>query len=400
MSIVMKTIIELFDREPIENVLGMLMMNPQQVVFLGDKKIMREYRKESILRFAKQRGLQTKISFYHYDCTNYQNIIDTYQRVVQANPSCAFEVTGGKEIPLLAAGAFCIEQKIPVNYFDYRSKKFFNVFQNSTLPEISLPKLSVRDILTLAGGSMMRHGHFNQEYRSPEMQRDILSVWDIYKKHRQEWGAQTTFFQQIQTEDEHTLAVSVPEKLSGKVNAECNFSIMQALAERGIILRLHRRNGQVSFQFKNEHLRKCLSDAGIWLELYTGLCADQTKFFDDVQVSVVIDWDGSDHDPNDTTNEIDVMLVHELTPIFISCKTGVPSTHALNEIKLLAERFGGITAKAVLVTSTAVSKVAPATYRRAGDMGVMILEEEELFNKQFPQKLTDIAEGRFWMRRT
>ncbi len=142
-------------------------------------------------------------------------------------------------------------------------------------------------------------------------------------------------------------------------------------------------------------LKRC----GIWLELYTGLCADQTEFFDDVQVSVVIHWDGSDHDPNDTTNEIDVMLVHQLTPIFISCKTGVP-THALNEIKLLAERFGGIAAKAVLVTSTAVSKVAPATYRRAGDMGVMILEEEELFNKQFPQKLTDIAEGRFWMRRT
>ena len=63
MSIVMKTIIELFDREPIENVLGMLMMNPQQVVFLGDKKIMREYRKESILRFAKQRGLRPKSLF-------------------------------------------------------------------------------------------------------------------------------------------------------------------------------------------------------------------------------------------------------------------------------------------------------------------------------------------------
>ena len=33
----MKTLIELFDREPLVNVLGMLMMNPEHVIFLGDK---------------------------------------------------------------------------------------------------------------------------------------------------------------------------------------------------------------------------------------------------------------------------------------------------------------------------------------------------------------------------
>ena len=392
----MKTLIELFDREPLENVLGMLMMNPEHVIFLGDKRIMREYRKESIRRFVAQRKLETKISLYHYRNNDYQDILSSFERIYQSHPGCAFEVTGGKEIPLLAAGAFCREKQIPAFYFDTRNNRFIHVFTGEPLNDIPSPKLTVRDILTIAGGSMMRHGHFQEPYYSEEMKTDILSVWDIYKRFRQKWGAQTTYFQQLTGEE---LSFRVPIHLQGKVAAECSLPILYALGERGILKDVSHQGKMVSFTFKNEYLRRFLNDAGIWLEFYTGLCAHQTEFFDDVQVSVVIDWDGSDRDPRDTTNEIDVLLVHDLTSVFVSCKTGVPSTHALNEIKLLAERFGGSFAKAVLVTSTPLSEIAPATYRRAADMGVSILEEEELFTKQFPQKLIDIAQNQFYMKK-
>ena len=65
--------------------------------------------------------------------------------------------------------------------------------------------------------------------------------------------------------------------------------------------------------------------------------------YNDALNGVVIDWDGVCHDERkehiyDTENEVDVIVMHDAVPVFISCKAGSVSTSALNEIKTLASR--------------------------------------------------------------
>jgi hypothetical protein len=393
----MDTLIELYDKEPIENVLGLLMLKPKRVVFLGDKRAMTETKQQNLLRFVKQLGLSSQLFFYHYLSSDFEQITRTFSQVTNRFPDCAFEVTGGKEIPLLAAGAFCSQKNIPVYYFDFRQKTFLNVLQkHGFIPPIHHPVLSVQNIVTLAGGSFARHGHFSKEEDTPQMRQAILAVWDIYLRYRQEWNAQVLYFQQLSSSD-NTLQISAPLilKSSGQIKAHCNPRIMKELEQCGIIKNLTWNQQKISYEYENDLLRRYLCDAGIWLELYTYLSAQQLHYFSDVQTSVVVDWDGTEKESYNTINEIDVLLIDKLTPIFISCKTGVPSTYALNEISMLSKLFGGTLAKAVLITTSPVSQLAPSTCKRANDMGVILLEEQDVCSENFPYLLIKIAQGKF-----
>lgn len=75
---------------------------------------------------------------------------------------------------------------------------------------------------------------------------------------------------------------------------------------------------------------------------------------------------------------MDILLTKGPTPVFISCKTGVPNTQALNELDVLRERYGGYWAKGVLATMSRLSHVNPSVYRRAADMGIYVLQQEDI----------------------
>ena len=146
----------------------------------------------------------------------------------------------------------------------------------------------------------------------------------------------------------------------------------------GIITDYYVSQNEVSFRYKNETIKKLLNDFGVWLELFIYKKALDSNKFDNVDMSVIFDWNNVENEREDVLNEIDVMITKGATPVFVSCKSGSVSTSALNEIKTLTERFGGNYAKAVLVTAEEFSKYSPKTYRRALEMGIKVIELEDL----------------------
>ena len=115
--------------------------------------------------------------------------------------------------------------------------------------------------------------------------------------------------------------------------------------------------------------------------------------FDDVRMSVEFDWDGVVHgDYRDTKNEVDVVLMKGLTPIFVSCKSSMPKAEDLYEIQYLARRFGGSRAKAVLATAEDMSVGARAVFRRAADIGVAVIESDDILDGDCARLLNRLAE--------
>ena len=70
---------------------------------------------------------------------------------------------------------------------------------------------------------------------------------------------------------------------------------------------------------------------------------------------VFIDWDGELHDrlddEHDTENEIDVVLMKGVMPVFISCKNGTIDGEELYKLVAVARRFGGKYVKKVLIAT-------------------------------------------------
>ena len=122
------------------------------------------------------------------------------------------------------------------------------------------------------------------------------------------------------------------------------------------------------------------------------MSAKRSGLFSDVRTSVLVDWDGSEYNNKGTRNEVDVLAVHNVTPVFISCKMGVPTPLALSEIKMLSDKFGGERTQTVLLTAADVEKKNPAVAQRARDLGIYLLDARKMDSGALAKRLRIIAE--------
>ena len=141
------------------------------------------------------------------------------------------------------------------------------------------------------------------------------------------------------------------------------------------------------FAYKSELMKKSLQNQGIWLELYGYLTAKNSGLFHDVRTSVVVDWDNARGRDRSTRNEIDILLISGVTPVFISCKMGVPTPLALSEIKILSEKFGGERTKTVLLTGADIYNDNRPLAQRARDLGITLLDRGDLAKGDLARRL-------------
>ena len=57
----MKTLVELFDKEPVENVYAAIAFQPERVVFAGDAHLMSDIRQQRLRLFFERQGLQLSL---------------------------------------------------------------------------------------------------------------------------------------------------------------------------------------------------------------------------------------------------------------------------------------------------------------------------------------------------
>ena len=391
----MHTLIELFDKDPVENIYTVVALRPEHVIYVGDRRLMNEESKHNINTFFLQKELSCTVEFIPVEADNVAHIRSVLETVLESHPDCVCDVTGGTDLLLVTVGMLCEEKRIPAVFFDIRSGALKRVGKDTG--ENYSPntvKLTTENVMALAGGSFLRHGHYSPELETEETKSDILAVWDIIKKDITAWNRQSAFFQQTHIgTDELDVHAPVHIHVNFKNMVHCNPVMMAELQEAGIISRYRMENNRVHFRYKSLLLKALLSDTGIWLELYAYYTAINTGYFDDVQTSVIIDWDGAQTDPNATINEIDDILIKGITPLFISCKIGVPSVLALNEIDTLTRRFGGAFAKPVLVTASRIREIPLSTLERAKNMDLRILSVSDLSQQQFAQTLMRLADS-------
>ena len=394
-----ETIVEIYDDEQIYNVLAITEWKPANVVYIGTRKLKNKRIKNNIISCLRKLGLDTKCFFYSTDMLSIEAIMKELQNILTIFGDVAIDLTGGSEVALVAVGMIARDYEregrtIPLLRYDRWACCYRNIY-GCPIAEgrESAPQLSVPAVLALAGGMMKEHGHLSLDRLDEATAKDIFDVWVIYKKYHRNWSKAVSYLQQISKNLEgDELHVEAPavifggERISGADQA-----VMGELAEAGIIRNYVRDGSGVSFDYKNRLMRSCLCDIGITLELYVYAVAIKSGIYDDVQISVVIDWDGNLEAKINTINEIDVMLTRGIVPVFISCKSGTPNVMALNEIKTLAKQFGGEYARPVLVTMADIRRRDRHLWQRAQDMGVDIVDREDLIGEKLSKRLYNIS---------
>ncbi len=389
-----ETIIEIYDDEPICNILSIVKFKPKNAIYIVPREILNERVTNNITGCLKKLGIGTRCFFRAVNMDSVDDITAELGKILSKYPDSAVEICGGYETALVAIGMMAREKRIPLFKYDRKSRCYRDFYRCPSVEGIcGDPKFNIGAFLSLSGAAMKSHGHISIDSLDRESSEDILTVFKIYSEHYRGWHRTVAYLQQISKDLEpHELHVSARQVMFGEeAVTTADKKVMSALCEAGIIKNYRNSPRSTSFSYKNRLMKSCLTDIGICLEIYVFAALLESKRFDDVMISVVIDWDGKLYEATNTINEIDVMAVKGAVPLFISCKSGTPNVTALNEIKTLASQFGGKHSKAVLVTMSDVKEKDRYFAQRAEDMGIILMGRNELLSAVFAEKLAEAA---------
>ena len=373
----MRTLIELYDTSPIRNVLSTVMFRPQEMILVCPPEIAEDPNQRRSLRdFFMYLDCPVKLTLIPVTLLDAGKTERVLREVLESHQDCAIDIAGGTDAALFAAGV--VSGETPVFTYSTRKNTFFEI-KNAHFAR-SLPNnvhLDVRSCLMMAGGTL--HPGRAENDGLAERTEQIDRLFNVYSDFRPQWNRQINYIQKISSSEPGILEANgqLTEK-AGNKKVDADIEFFKALEQAGLILDLQCTDDRVSFRFPDETVRFWLRDIGAVLELQVFRACHAAGCFDDVVLSAVVNWQSGRIHRDSVINEIDVMAVQGIQPVFISCKTCEVHTDALNELAILRDRFGGKFARAILVTSGMTEKTREPVRRRADKLGIELVEWEDV----------------------
>lgn len=398
------TFVEFFDKTASENIGACLTCVPDRVIFIGNNsKLMKKH----IANYEKvftERGHNIEFIFKTISKSNLENAVELLSEIVETYEDCVFDTTGGDEILILALGIVYSKhpnKNIQIHKINLRNNSVYDFDKDGITIFKETPKLSIEENIKIYGGEV-EYGAIDEEktYKwdlTPDFLDDISLIWHICKGNVRYWNMQIGIFEAAEivgsvSEDALTTVVSrvaLDRYLEKhKIKYKKAKGIVNFLLKYGLLIYFDDEDETtITISYKNEQVKKCLTKAGQALEMKVYITAkdaldkDGEFVYSDALNGVVIDWDGEFHDEvvedvYDTKNEIDVLLMHNSIPIFISCKNGIVTSDELYKLETVAKRFGGRYAKKILIATSVDSLGEAGKYlrQRAKDMDIRLVE--------------------------
>lgn len=336
-------IVEFFDRTPIENMIGAFANRPERVVLVGETKKMKQ-QDNNYRRFLAATGNDvTQLEYRGVKVHQLHEIVRVLEGVVQDYPGCCFDLTGGDDLTMVAIGVVYErhrEQGIEMHQYNIRTGTVYDCDLDGDVVDGQIPDMTVEQNVILHGGCIVsadqrESGTFQWDFNE-EFVHDIEAMWRISSANPGGWNHQLSMLDKMQqfaslSEDGLGMSVSIPAAESYfharrlKLNLK---GVFYRLEQEGLLTALENDDVHFYLCFKNEQVKRCLTKVGTILELKTYLIAtslteqDGSARYNDVMTGVFIDWDGVVHEQTesavDTENEIDLVLMRGLVPVFVS----------------------------------------------------------------------------------
>lgn len=388
------TYIEFYDPVSVENVATCLSYMPDRVIIIGDSKPVNARIKHYKRVFADRGHPEVEFISKPISRTNLDTAVRELRKLADTYDDCVFDITGGDEVLLLALGIVCAtaERKLQVHKINLRSATIYDCDRDGETVFHDIPQLSVEENIRIYGGDVVYGAVDSADtYRwvlDEEFCADVDAMWHICRGVGQNWNIWITILKKICAAGNHEgLSVTAPvsavlDELPDSIRFDIGPGFIRQLKEVGLLTHYEDDGTTVSVGFKNRQVKRCLTIEGQVLELKMYIIAKQATegeepVYNDALCGVKIDWDADVHEEDfvDVENEMDILLMHGVVPVFISCKNGGIDPGELYKLQTVARRFGGPYAKTVLI-APAIENLynGDQVRRRAEEMGIRVLD--------------------------
>ena len=388
------TLIKCFTASHIDNIAACLRLQPEKMILVGNDDHM-EQAAERYRAFLRQRKLSTSVSVFHVGSNkNFSALCAALRTLAGREHDPVIDLTGGDETVILAIGAMVesleprARQQIRVEEYDRKTGYVLDCLQGKRFLPKHPVNINVEELISLHGGTL-----HPDAYQPPlDFTVDNLAqVWKQVAKNPTQWNQSIKLLGRFESQYKGESKSHIQLEL-----AKCNIPDLDLLLPelRKFLKKLQRcgiltdrsSDTELNYTYKSPMMRCCTQKAGNVLELKTLLEARAmtekgVPFFHDARMSVSIDWDGeilNKHGVAETRNEIDVVLMHGITPLFISCKNGGIKDEELYKLHTVTRCFGGPYAGKMLVATDLDLKNDNANSSfstRAWDMDILLVKE-------------------------
>lgn len=372
------TLIEVYDRDDaVLNVLGAWMLRPRRVVYCYTKLAQPEQAAQRLRQVYEHIGLHAAVEMAHLDVRDMDALPAWLHKNQGRLGHFALEVSGGDDLLLFALGR-CYEQFQCPAYIRRGNGRYYAIHEGKRV-DAQPPEFDIASRFLLSGGRLQRYARVGPDDLTPEFLHMAEQLLRIQQLHPYQMMKQTQCLQGAvaQAANDALTVILEDEKTKryGFTAAKC--PLLRKLERLGALSLKRIGSDQLSVTFASRSIRDGLCDHGIWLECYTYDVVKASGAFDDVGMSCVVEWaDGK------TVNELDVVATAGAGLASISCKTCAPDMVAINEVKVLSDRFGAGLAQPVLSVMPKGREKLTGTATRCKESGVELIDIRNLSREE------------------
>lgn len=407
------TLIECYDHEPVGNVMACLRLQPDRVIYLGDSSRMEQPLKR-LLKFLSDRNQTVHMVRCHVNLEDVQAIVAALEEIIAGGDQIVVDLSGGPEQVVLAVGLVLAgldesaRERVDVQKFDPLEGTVLDADGNGWVVPGEPVSLTVGEVIALHGGVVHPRTEQPALYYQPS---DLEQLWRTVCADCRDWNRESMVLNEFESRCESEMEIelhldAIADGISRFQEKEQRLRRFLQKLDRCGVIEDHSSAGVLRYSYRDPLLRFCAQKAGNVLETKALLEARAVKkdgkpYFSACVMSVNIDWDGVVNDPAEripeTRNEIDLILVRGMVPLFVSCKNGDVGEEELYKLHTVAQRFGGIHARKMLII-TELERSRPNSNRaflqRAKDMDIYVVEDAAvLTGSGWRQAFVEAMEG-------
>jgi hypothetical protein len=264
------TYIEFFDKNATENIVACLAKAPEKVILVGNRREELIKQAELYESFFADRDKHIDFVPMPLDSKKLDSIVDALSKIVDEEPDCIFDLTGGEDLYLVAVGIISEKYKerhIQMHRFNIRNSTVEDCDRDGiTVVTEGIPAITVRDNIRIYGGNIKYTNNVFSRgtyewLMDGEFVEDIKRMWDICKTDVRKWNTQINVFQaasECAVDNELSISIShsrLIRQLKNKEYVEFK-DIITALKKAGVITAYSSNETEFKITFKNPQVKK------------------------------------------------------------------------------------------------------------------------------------------------
>ncbi len=318
----------------------------------------------------------------------YKNIKITFRKVDKkdtetiVSDKVLVDVSASKYISLVLHD-YALKNGLNIIYYDEIEKKI-KEYNTHSIYKANIFKLSIEDMLNLNGGRIVSSLH------KPIKKRESIEL--IYRiiNECNEYNRFISFISKINSLVsylEHNKNIYyINEAIKDKILSDDNY-----LRFKKYNLFTFESNKLIFF---NEEIGHMFEISGSFLENYLYHKLSDSKEFDDVQMSVTIEFNNEQW-KYPVRCELDCLVIKDNNLLFTSIKSNKVETSDLNEIKVHNVMFGNQYSKPVICINSNLSNDRPNIYAKGEELKIAIIDEDTFRNDEVVNKFISIINNTY-----